>query len=222
MTNSPQVDVESWDPLESESDPGLLVAAQRREIRNILKSYTGYYDLFAELIQNALDAVERRIKDENGKKYEPSIWVKIDLQESEVTVTDNGCGMDVAQFRQFLRPNYSFKDSESNRGSKGVGATYLAYGFNHLQVATRYRGKTLAGVIRRGREWVEDKTETIPRPIVETAPPTHEAFESVDQGSSMSVRLDFLRCSTSHPWGWFPELRRKLVSVNWKTCVTAM
>jgi uncharacterized protein YllA (UPF0747 family) len=35
----------------------MVVAAQRREIKNILKSYTGYYDLFAELLQNALDAL---------------------------------------------------------------------------------------------------------------------------------------------------------------------
>ena len=51
---------ESWDPLEiSNADIGMFVAIQRRVIRNILKSYTGYYDLFSELIQNALDAVER-------------------------------------------------------------------------------------------------------------------------------------------------------------------
>jgi hypothetical protein len=52
-----------WDPLaplETEKpDPGIVFAAQRREIRNILKSYTGYYDVFAEMLQNALDAVEK-------------------------------------------------------------------------------------------------------------------------------------------------------------------
>ncbi|HZY61277.1 MAG TPA: hypothetical protein VFE38_02060 [Edaphobacter sp.] len=44
----------AWDPLQSGSDdPEFVLAAQKREIRNILKSYTGYYDLFSELIQNA-------------------------------------------------------------------------------------------------------------------------------------------------------------------------
>ncbi len=52
--------LEPWDPLALESDePDLVIAAQKREIRNILKSYTGYYDLFSELLQNALDAVEK-------------------------------------------------------------------------------------------------------------------------------------------------------------------
>src|SRR5687768_7555991 len=129
--------LEPWDPLESNTDVGMVVAAQRREIRNILKSYTGYYDLFAELTQNALDAVERRL-DEDGPGYSPKIWIEIDLQNSRVSVTDNGCGMDESQFRQFLRPSFSFKDNRKSRGSKGVGATYLAYGFNQLEVSTRH------------------------------------------------------------------------------------
>ena len=122
----------------------MVVAAQRREIRNILKSYTGYYDLFAELLQNALDAVERRQSEQQQQiDYQPAIWVTINIPEKLVAVTDNGCGMDETQFRQFLRPNFAFKQGEitrggkgATRGSKGVGATYLAYGFNYLEVAT--------------------------------------------------------------------------------------
>ena len=71
MKEDKQIVIEAWDPLESASDPGMIVAAQRREIRNILKSYTGYYDLFSELIQNALDAVERRL-DESEPNLNPS------------------------------------------------------------------------------------------------------------------------------------------------------
>jgi hypothetical protein len=188
MSEATSIVIDPWDPLSSESDPGLLVAAQRREIRNILKSYTGYYDLFSELIQNSLDAVERRLS-EKAINYEPCISILINLAESELTVTDNGCGMSEQEFRQFLRPNFSFKHSENTRGSKGVGATYLAYGFNHVEVATRYDGKTFSGILRRGREWVEDRTESIPRPKVEHALPAHSAFEFVDRGASMKVKL---------------------------------
>jgi Histidine kinase-, DNA gyrase B-, and HSP90-like ATPase len=180
--------IDAWDPLSSESDPGMLVAAQRREIRNILKSYTGYYDLFSELIQNALDAVERRLL-EKADNFQPHIWIRIDLAKSEVAVTDNGCGMSESEFRQFLRPNFSFKHADTTRGSKGVGATYLAYGFNHVEVAARSDGKTFSGVMRRGREWVEDRTDSVPRPKVEYAPPSHAAFGQIDRGASMKVRL---------------------------------
>ena len=52
---------DSYDPLTIEDqDRELVVAAKKREIRNILKSYTGYYDPFAEILQNAFDAVEKR------------------------------------------------------------------------------------------------------------------------------------------------------------------
>lgn len=188
MSEANPVVIDAWDPLSSESDPGLIVAAQRREIRNILKSYTGYYDLFSELIQNALDAVERRLS-EKADHYKPHIWVRIDLVKFEVTVTDNGCGMSEPEFRQFLRPNFSFKHADNTRGSKGVGATYLAYGFNHVEVATRSDGKTFSGVMRRGREWVEDRTDSVPRPKVEYTAPTHAAFDQIDRGASMKVKL---------------------------------
>ena len=179
----------SWDPLATEPDPGILIASQRREIRNILKSYTGYYDLFSELVQNSLDAVEKRFT-EAESSYEPSIWMTINLSEKRVAITDNGCGMSAPEFRQFLRPNFSFKKGGDTRGNKGVGATYLAYGFNHLETATRFEDHDSSGVLKRGREWVEDASETVSRPKVEPFAPSHEPFKALTRGTSMVVRLD--------------------------------
>lgn len=181
---------EAWDPLESTAgaDPGILIAAQRREIANILRSYTGYYDLFSELLQNALDAVEKRLQ---GGISGPqgTVWVSIDLREQTVEVTDNGCAMDLVQLQQFLRPNFSFKSGAVTRGSKGVGATYLGYGFNSLRISSRLEGKTLAGHIENGRTWVEDSTGTISRPKIVQASAQSGAFEQVDQGTSITIRL---------------------------------
>ncbi len=57
---------ESYDPLSVEHvDEEWLLAERKRGIRNILKSYTGYYDPLAELLQNALDAVEKRAHEED-------------------------------------------------------------------------------------------------------------------------------------------------------------
>jgi hypothetical protein len=144
--------LEPWDPLAIEADePDLVIAAQKREIRNILKSYTGYYDLFSELLQNALDAVEKRVN-ENDSAYHPAVWIKIDLANESVSVTDNGCAMSTSQFKQFLKPNRSFKDGVTSRGNKGVGATYLAYGFNYLEVGTRQTQQNWAsGALANGR-----------------------------------------------------------------------
>ena len=54
--------IHGYDPLDSitAGDRKLLDSVAHRNVVNILKSYTGFYDLFAEAIQNGLDAVERR------------------------------------------------------------------------------------------------------------------------------------------------------------------
>ncbi|MEN3331173.1 MAG: hypothetical protein V7641_538 [Blastocatellia bacterium] len=182
--------IDTWDPLDTgDSDPEILIAAQRREIRNILKSYTGYYDLFSELLQNALDAVERRTLEETSSSYSPRIWLTIDMKQSTVSITDNGLGMQLGQFKQFLKPSLSFKQGTNSRGCKGVGATYLGYGFNHLAVATKFDGKTYSGQLRHGRAWVEDKTDSVLRPRFEYTMPLHEPFNIIDRGTSVTVRL---------------------------------
>ena len=127
-----------FDPLKAKSlaDTEVAAIAQKREIRNILGSYVGWYDPFCELIQNSLDAVEERVKIETNT-YEPTIWITVDIQDNSLSVTDNGIGLDEKKFTQFLCPDISFKSGKT-RGHKGVGATYLAYGFNFIQVATKY------------------------------------------------------------------------------------
>ncbi|WP_198389217.1 hypothetical protein [Sinorhizobium meliloti] len=56
------VEVVTWDPLDAanSTDLEILTAAKKREIKNILKSYVGTYDPMSELLQNAMDAVEKR------------------------------------------------------------------------------------------------------------------------------------------------------------------
>ena len=191
MRMEPTIDtLDGWDPLAdgAGADPGMVIAAQRRAISNILRSYTGYYDLFAELLQNALDAVERRFLD-GGHEYKPKIWVEIDLQKHTIQVTDNGCGMNLQQLRQFLRPNSSFKSGAITRGSKGVGATYLGYGFNSLSVSTRIDEKTISGRIENGRRWVDDNTGTVPRPLINSKPHEIGAFSHIDQGTAITIHL---------------------------------
>ena len=83
-----QSSIDGFDPLETASveseSLALLEDANRRIVLNILKSYTGYFDVFNELIQNALDAVERKQKDASGA-YTPKVWITIDLQNRVVS-----------------------------------------------------------------------------------------------------------------------------------------
>lgn len=182
--------LDNWDPLQKEEiEEEILSVAQKLQIRNILKSYTGWYDLFSELLQNALDAVDlRATSGDCPEDYIPQIWMTLDLKHNCVQITDNGIGMSLDQYKWFLRPNVTFKGGLS-RGNKGVGATYLAYGFNYLQVSSKTPGFEYSGLMQNGREWVEDQQSIITRPKLRRVKPEHDAFTQIDRGASFTLKL---------------------------------
>lgn len=175
-----------WDPLANELQGSLQVLTIKRGISNILDSYTGWYDPFCELIQNALDAVERRSEAE--PTYKKKIWIEIDLEDRRISVTDSGTGFSEDEFAAFLAPQVSFK-KQGTRGNKGVGATYLAYGFNYLQLGTRSPGYEFVGTIEKGKAWVVDEEETVEKPKIIESKPIHQAFEMIDRGATFSLQL---------------------------------
>jgi len=182
--------MDKWDPIElaAGASTDIVTAARKREIDNILKSYVGFYDPFCELIQNALDAVDIRAKQEEDG-FSGHIHIKIDLVENSISVTDNGISFDEEKFRLFLSPSVSFKSEGETRGNKGVGATYLGYGFNYLQLGTRSPNLEAVCEIRDGRKWLDDSTGVVPRPLVCKSELYHEAFASIDQGSTFTIKL---------------------------------
>jgi hypothetical protein len=147
----------SFDPLACKSTTETLVAAHalKREITNILSSYVGWYDPFCELIQNALDAVEEKASI-SDKSYIPKLSITIDVADNSLIVSDNGIGLDYLKFSQFLAPCFSFKSGGNTRGHKGVGATYLAYGFNYIHISTKTADFSSSGKMVGARNWLTD------------------------------------------------------------------
>lgn len=187
-------ELEPWNPLEQSDDA--LSQAQKRIIRNILKSYTGYYDFLSEPLQNALDATANYQCQKSDQFYHPKIWIRINLIDSYISITDNGIGMDLEQFKNFLQPFCTYKEGLQTRGSKGVGATYLAYGFNYLEVSTKNPQWAYCGLIRNGRTWIEDKQNELSMPLVESVTgASHEIFSTIEHGTSITLKLvgDFIR-----------------------------
>lgn len=191
-----------FDPLESKSSNQneAAVHALKREIKNILSSYVGWYDPFCELIQNALDSVEARAAEEKAAKglafYQPSLNIIIDIKNNLLTVSDNGIGLNRDQFHQFLAPNFSFKSGNNTRGHKGVGATYIAYGFNYMQIATRAVAFSALGEIHNARKWLTDPSPSgNPKVIPFIGNPYDPNFKSIDRGVSITVKFD----DTTHP-----------------------
>ena len=100
--------------------------------------------------------------------YEPHIWVSIDIPDRKVSIIDNGIGMNEEQIKYCLRPSVSFKKQADLRGHKGVGATFLAYGFSFIKLQSKQDNAGIAVILRQGRQWAEDSSGTIPRPKLGT------------------------------------------------------
>ena len=180
--------------LSADSTADDLLAVARRALQNVAESYHRTYDVFAELLQNAVDAVYQRY-DLGDSDYQAQIWVDLDFGKQTITVCDNGIGITPEQFRRVLAPNVSFKDfrgesgSKRYRGHKGVGLAYLAYGFNYLRISTRTDPEsTLTGEIVSGRRWVTGQSGSIP--VVRAAEEAYEVFKAVDRGTAVTVQLD--------------------------------
>jgi hypothetical protein len=183
-------DFSQWDPLSQTSavEAELADEMRKQEIRNILRSYTGFFDLFSELIQNALDSVDEKVRLE-GSTFNPLVDIHINLQEQSVTVSDNGMGLEKPQLLLFLQPNLSFKKNRKSRGNKGVGATYLAYGFNYLRVVTRTPNFYYSGVLENGRRWAEDTTKSVVKPKMYQVNLEEDPLANTESGASFCIKL---------------------------------
>lgn len=163
---------------------GMAEESSKRLVQNVLNSYAGFYDLFCELIQNALDALQQR---GSSPGFVPTVWISIDVRQQRVRVVDNGVGMTLDQFKFCLRPSVSFKRQASLRGHKGVGATYLAYGFSFMKIQTKQDSFVVAATLRQGREWADDQGGTVPRPTFEAV--AFDAPELLTSQSGTAVEI---------------------------------
>jgi hypothetical protein len=184
-------ELDGFDPLEGAAELAGLPAdndPSKPVVANVLNSYTGFFDLFSELIQNALDATQLKARTITGA-YTPRIYLLIDMRDRRVRVADNGVGMDMTQFKFCFRPNVTFKRGERLRGNKGVGATYLAYGFSMIRIQSKRPGIELAAILRGGRKWAENTSGAVPRPRLEAEAFNVPELIAETSGASFEVVL---------------------------------
>lgn len=201
----------SFDPLTTKQIANTDVAANaaKKEIENILNSYVGWFDPFCELIQNSLDSVEERILIEDDK-YLPKIRIIIDIQNNKLCVSDNGTGLNKKKFEQFLAPSFSFKSSGKTRGHKGVGATYLAYGFNYIQISTKADDLEAVGKMENARAWLSDEAPAGNPEVIQDKNRSYDTdFIHYDKGVSICIKFDkdtnpgnlsWLKANTANQW----------------------
>jgi hypothetical protein len=193
--------IDSIDPLEAKSSQtsAAAQAAVKREIENILSSYVGWFDPFSELIQNALDSVEERAA-MASKTYVPTLNIIIDIKGNSLTVSDNGTGLSKEKYRQFLAPSFSFKSGKT-RGHKGVGATFLAYGYNFIQIATTTPDFQHVGKMENARKWLSNENPpSNPLLVSDNSGVRDPEFHKFDQGASITICFDATTIPGSIDW----------------------
>ncbi|MGD0871952.1 MAG: ATP-binding protein [Bryobacteraceae bacterium] len=207
------ISLKGHDPLENTGAAETIFTqdSTKLQVQNILKCYTHFYDVFAESVQNALDAVEAAAREERSESYQPRLWIRVDMEGRTIRVVDNGIGMDLEQFKYCFRPNVSFKRNGEYRGQKGVGATFLAYGFSFVKLQSKCGGERLAAVLRGGRLWANDATGRMPRPVFEAADWDVPELEHEAHGTCIEITigrepgerpsdLGWLNATTSEQW----------------------
>lgn len=170
----------------------------RNQVNQIVGSYHHHFDQLYESVQNAVDACEKALSHYKAadQDYLPEVQVIVNFLENEVTVLDNGIGMsrdDVIKY--FFTPNATLKaepqaSGERQRGEKGVGATFAAYGTNHIHVTTKQlgSGEITSCSLKLGLDWVNRKTKLSPMPEVEPDDP-HTELEYLSHGTAVTIRF---------------------------------
>lgn len=181
---------DSLQPLSAQLTTAIDITAHAKNtVKNVLDSYTGRFDVLAEAVQNAMDALEKRWADTTSFGAElPRLVVRLDANADTITVWDNGVGIESTKLLTALVPHMSPKslDPSPTRGHKGVGTTFLAYGHPEFAIRTKTDGYDEVGYrIVGGLGWVKGQQTTEP-PVFERL---HQGDVLQDTTSGTEVKV---------------------------------
>lgn len=182
------------------SDEQLRLGYEQSKVRSVIDSYHGRLDAFAEAIQNAVDAIERRWSewvyeepDPANVDAAPNLRVIINEDENAVEVIDNGNGIEPESLVKLLEPYASDKRTspQPTRGHKGVGTTFLAYGHPAFEIHTRTQSMSepVGYKIEGGREWVMAEQAVRP-PDYKFVERTHPRLSQYESGTFVKIKFD--------------------------------
>jgi hypothetical protein len=170
------------------------VEYRRRTVEGILESYHSNYDVLAEAVQNAVDAVEDAKLGELKPPY--LIEVTVNLADNWIGVLDSGVGMSPEEVTSAFAPHVSFKQSSPTkskrdkknmyRGYKGVGLTFLAYGTDDIIIHSKQKDILTKARMKYGRVWATGE-RTEPALMVEEAGPS--PLDQHPRGTYIQIHL---------------------------------
>lgn len=136
------------------------VKQMRKSIKGIDDSYNHPWDILAELTQNSVDAIKKRIDRKEISKGE--IILKIDSRNNFISVEDNGIGIDPDKLETLLAPFSTDKEEDPDSiGEKGVGLTFTIFSCNLFNIKSGSEKGASEGKINDAYKWKNQVDENV-------------------------------------------------------------
>lgn len=143
----------------------LSMTMVRNSIRGIETSYSNFWDILAELLQNSVDAIKKT--DHDGK-----IELFIDCPNKKIVVKDNGCGIEASELPNLLKPFSTNKCNDPTTvGEKGVGLKYAYFQSMMFEIETGNANGCIRATIKEAKLW-KQKTDESRLPLYTEIPET--------------------------------------------------
>ena len=114
----------------------------RKSIKGIEDSYNNYWDILAELLQNSVDAINKK-EDKRG-----NIFISVDSLKKIISVKDDGVGIEYEKLPILLSPFSTDKDDDFETiGEKGVGLKFVIFQSNDFKLKTRALGSDIVSEV---------------------------------------------------------------------------
>jgi len=146
-----------------------LLDLRKKDLGNLLTSYADEADVFAEMIQNAMDSVQTAIAiGRYGAGEKPRIQIFLGRRSGDThyfAVHDNGLGMEPGVARKFTVPGFSLRKKRGKTvGYKGVGASFFVAASNKFSLSTiGESGAKTDFTIEGAHRWIRNETEPAPK-----------------------------------------------------------
>ena len=156
----------------------------RKEINNIINSYSNSWDILSELTQNSVDAIKRYNLHFLNNSREHEIEIKISVPGRKISIRDTGIGIQASKVQEIVAPNGTDKEDENDSiGEKGVGLTYTIFSCNDFSIKTQNIESYFEGSISNASIWRIGATSNIPELLIKqekSIEPTENTFTEIE------------------------------------------
>ena len=120
---------------------------RRSNIERIVTSYRHPWDIYAELLQNSIDAIfeAKQTLYSNQSEWKGKIEIVVDSEKHSLKISDNGIGIPPERIAEVIVLGRSLKreNDQGNRyGFMGYGLTFVAFQSSYIKIESTYQERT--------------------------------------------------------------------------------